>query len=88
MSANRMTEAEAAGKWCPFARITNGNDGFGNFNRYNGDRGKQHCEQEAPCLGSRCMAWRWAPVERAEIIRHQDKAVPPAGYCGLAGDPR
>lgn len=44
------------------------------------------------CLGSRCMAWRWADGETAWIPNTPGSVFPTGegrrGYCGLAGNPR
>ena len=37
-------------------------------------------ETQGRCLGSRCMAWRWAGA-------YDQKTGEEVGYCGLAGRP-
>ena len=42
------------------------------------------------CLGSECMAWRWAPGEQkwdAEAQQWKQTMPSNTGYCGLAGRP-
>jgi hypothetical protein len=46
------------------------------------------------CIGSACMAWRWAPADGKHTVTFTDDGgvtVAPAsetsGYCGLAGTP-
>jgi hypothetical protein len=39
----------------------------------------------APCVASRCMAWRWA--QRETRMTGEDVAYVKVGYCGLAGKP-
>jgi hypothetical protein len=37
------------------------------------------------CVGSQCMAWRWA--QRETRMTGDDVAYVKVGYCGLAGKP-
>lgn len=55
-----------------------------------------HYPDATHCVGSRCMAWRWALVD---VVRATDDKFAPVaewierepstthGYCGLAGRP-
>lgn len=66
-----MTEDEAKTKWC-FAAVASHTDPRRGFEE---DTGTPY-PLTFPCLGSRCMAWRWTlPL------------MPVDGYCGLAGKP-
>ena len=41
-------------------------------------------EAGRPCIGSRCMAWRWKPVwndDEEEIVEYEAK-----GYCGMISE--
>ncbi len=72
-----MTENEAKTKWCFAYRVTSSghytldnrspNDPPEIFSRYR-------------CIGSACMAWRWAAFAEGE-----EHAGNVHGYCGLAG---
>lgn len=69
---NALTEAEATMKWCPDARrrhleASSNRDAGGTFN------------QDAACIASRCMAWRW--------LKGSEQAGTGRGYCGRAGRP-
>lgn len=73
-----MTEKEAAEKWCPHVRQSDGPD-VPVFNR--GVKGNAHNDHEnnrgalCNCIGSACMAWRWVWGDNKK------------GFCGLAGRP-
>jgi hypothetical protein len=69
-----MTEDEAKTKWCPFARIADGEPSVA-VNRPEPYGDVPHC------LASFCMAWRWALVSQSAQVNRPD------GYCGLAGEP-
>jgi hypothetical protein len=71
-----ISEAEAAKRWCPLARVVS----------YTADPvmvvAANRAAKETPvCLGGACMAWRWS---------HQDTGPsdPPTGYCGAFGVPQ
>lgn len=81
-----MTEAEAATKWCPFAKELTGrtakddpcNNGTVNFT----------------CIGNRCACWQLLPDTRTSITvtieNGTESSSPPRatdGFCGLAGRP-
>jgi hypothetical protein len=69
------TEAEAAEKWCPAARITTLPDGTVLDNR--GGYASWGYRSALPkCIGSRCMAWRWGTRD-AHAFRDPDRARPP-----------
>lgn len=60
------TEAEAKLKWCPFARIgVHAGHGGVSVNRHPDET----VQEEALCLGTGCMAWRWASPELRKFIR-------------------
>jgi hypothetical protein len=77
-SEMRLTEEEARGLWCPFARVMTGFDEKVAVNRGDTDEGDR-CR----CYASHCMAWRWS----REMYREGDLLLPRHGYCGLAGEP-
>jgi hypothetical protein len=93
-----MTEEDAKTKWCPFSRaafIMDKGDGtfdmpvgVSSLNRFMDKGAPQLTNPPAcRCLGSACMAWRWA-VSPGQ--KHHDTADGPArgdGHCGLAGKP-
>lgn len=78
------TEAEARGKWCPFARYV-AYAGEAAWNRYM-DSGEQRILNPAPacCIASDCAAWRWEYPTNDPEARYTDEA---RGFCGLAGRP-
>lgn len=93
-----MTEEEAKTKWCPFVRITPETDNYNPITNRNVGTGDDDTDmgKEVCCIGSRCMAWRWAPVipafapETHAIIDTPWKAADANqtdGYCGLVGKP-
>ncbi len=71
-----MTEDEARTKWCPFARIADGEPGEAvSVNRPEPYGTVPHC------LASVCMAWRWHMLSGVTSAPVQSNE----GYCGLAG---
>lgn len=91
-----MTEDEARTRWCPFARIADGEPPVAvNRPEPYGDVPK--------CLGSFCMAWRWDDIPNPEYDRQRHvfqgglypiPLAPPMtvksdtdGHCGLPGRP-
>ncbi len=56
-----VTEKQAAGMWCPMVRES-GPDNRTIWNR----TGEDHHDR---CLGSRCMAWRWATDIERRVLR-------------------
>jgi hypothetical protein len=96
-----LTEAKATECWCPFARVAFVGDTVMNrvstfhqqLAQKQADRGDdrdlkyyQQQERDTHCVGSRCMAWRWAGYRPVSSLTtpNQDEAH---GYCGLAGMP-
>jgi hypothetical protein len=83
-----MTEDEAKTKWCPFARVSLAGTKLqiSPHNRAEADHGSRVDSVPNPpyarCLGSACMAWRWAQEPLPAVV---DDAVEGRGYCGLAG---
>jgi hypothetical protein len=71
-----VTEAEAAGKWCPFSRAMRFREGqhppVGGINRGVSDL------HDTACIGSQCMAWVWIESERK-----RGSSEPVLGRCGL-----
>jgi hypothetical protein len=99
-----LTEAEAKTKWCPFGRFlaevrvnrTTVAAAAVNTAGANDIRG----QATSICIGSHCMAWRWAMKRNPDWkqsgiggypLPHPDDTSPPyiedreRGYCGLAG---
>ena len=66
------TEKEAAEKWCPHYRGSDASVGEVRLAQGN---------QEARCIGSRCMQWRWSSPHGHIFGEGR------SGYCGLAGEP-
>lgn len=89
------TEAEARGKWCPFARSAAPISGYNaagqqiyQLSAHNRDNPSGNIPA---CIASSCMAWRWE-TEKAicEIDMVSSEVVenkPRLGYCGLCGKP-
>ncbi len=72
MNANRMTEAEAAGKWCPFARVVAAR----NDTPVNRERTQIGATAlNTTCIGARCMAWRWAEMPKPALLSCVELAV-------------
>lgn len=76
-----LTEDEARGKWCPAAR--NYGHEAGPFNR--GAQGQ--ADGSSPCIGSGCMAWRWAETHVGKPGEELRLTHDEYGFCGLAGFP-
>lgn len=74
-----IQESDAANRWCPFVRLpwTSDTTSAAATNR----RSNATPEKLAPCLGSRCMAWRRV----ADV--DPDRGHGDDGFCGLAGRP-
>jgi hypothetical protein len=97
MSITLATEEEATQKWCPFARVLLPVNQAGNrvstfhmqLAEKSGSSDAEHYRRQVAdcnCIGSRCMAWRWAGYRRipSTICTDQDEAH---GYCGISGNP-
>ena len=94
------TEGEAKTRWCPFARaVYIGDSGIQQApsNRFATSKGCQSNPEEARCIGSACMAWRWGGHRSKHDPRisdgafsdikpgESDRDLTAIGYCGLAG---
>lgn len=90
-----MTEEEAKGKWCPFARSPdNDKEGTWAANR----RRLGAIDGGCKCIASACMAWRWDGrwdeggtfLKRIGHGSYSGKIgeTQGDGYCGLAGKPQ
>lgn len=75
-----MTEEEAKTKWCPFARPVAW--GGGNRGHVSGAD-----IEDAQCIGSACMAWRWTSVGMQYEHAGHGGRERGNGHCGLAGKP-
>ena len=99
-----MTEDEAKTKWCPQYRVVSQDDDDNRSTRWDKELQEYHPTlQNACCLGSRCMMWRWDKkiINQVEIEKQRYNAsygfgyhmVQPVfeytgnGFCGLAGKP-
>lgn len=88
-----VSEADARTKWCPMARdVLRRGGNRSDYGGYGEPADPQYGAEMAahyPCIGSRCMAWRWVEThlqdERGDFTIRSDDTH---GYCGLAGDPR
>lgn len=80
-----MTEEEATGMWCPFARPR---PDYLQSSASNRDQSGQVVDRSM-CIASRCMAWRWIVRFGTSPDNPADCAILPSthGYCGLAGRP-
>lgn len=66
----KMTEKEAAGKWCPHVRIAVlAGHGGAACNKHPDADIDAHCR----CAGSRCAMWRWADSPSCRRIRLCDQ---------------
>lgn len=54
-----MTEEEAKGKWCPFARVSEIGERGGAYTHAPNRNLSEPREAASWCLASQCMAWRW-----------------------------
>jgi hypothetical protein len=50
---------------------------------------KKYCARalKDPCIGSRCMAWRWVETNVSDGRGGLKPSTDTHGYCGLAGKP-
>jgi hypothetical protein len=76
-----VTEDEAFGKWCPFARPMPPRPNDPAYNRIPDDTDPVPDGAASRCIGSACMAWR--KLRDADFDSHDN--LP--GFCGLAGKP-
>lgn len=77
-----LNEKEASQTWCPFQ---GGGRAWAHSLRPAlrpaGPEDVRLGVEHRSCIGSKCMAWRFAVVRRA------GEDLAPVGYCGLAGAP-
>jgi hypothetical protein len=80
-----MTEDEAKTKWCPLVRVSikTGKDLSITTNRSEWSADPAMREPATKCVGSACMAWRWAKTENIGT-RHEKTTD---NYCGAFGEP-
>ncbi len=90
-----LTEDEAKQQWCPHARVCEVGDGelYGPFNRYHTSEqsGPTDSGNEARCIASQCMAWRWARTHINDPQNLGGDMIPSTrayGYCGAFGVPK
>lgn len=81
-----LTESEAAGKWCRHVRHGFVTPGLAGTVKWVcaivGINRSSKGDIPSSCLGSGCMAWRWADAETpADGGKRR-------GFCGDAGEPK
>ncbi|HEX7072724.1 MAG TPA: hypothetical protein VF226_01680 [Hyphomicrobiaceae bacterium] len=80
-----LTEEESRERWCPHVRAMNFAPAIDHNPAVNRPTADYHC------IGSACMAWRWAcgPRNYTHAAESERRKYPPngRGYCGLAGRP-
>jgi hypothetical protein len=88
-----LEEKEAIKKWCPFAISANPIN-MGSIFVAAGHNRDHPSGQIPACIGSACMAWRWAgekPLRDIDLTTSdvvEETAIKPRlGYCGLARRP-
>lgn len=94
-----MTEAEAKTKWCPMYRSSTSDNRPWVWNP-GGQPSGEISMRAAGCIGSACMAWRWAVMShdgssfqtcasklRADLLSGENPNLITDAYCGLAGKP-
>ncbi len=90
-----MCEESAKMKWCP--HVVASHTDPRRISRYDseGSLGGNAGEPQHNCIGSACMAWRWADYMNANNEEHFRAAAPPGsvlgapvGYCALHGVPQ
>jgi len=100
---NVMTEEEAKGKWCPFARVSEVGEAGGAYTHSPNRNLSPDLSGAAVCITSQCMSWRWwdglsddgtahdrKPTSHAARVPEPPEGRPLAqrrGFCGLAGRP-
>jgi hypothetical protein len=70
-----LTEKEAHQKWCPFARVAGLPGSEAALLVYNRWPNNAEVERASRCLGSACMAWRWAPVPSSPALGDVDPTI-------------
>lgn len=85
------TESEAAERWCPFARVQGRNEPAANRFMVRSADGREFDPNpvQSRCIGSRCMAWRWATggpdMGFGDVEETPGLLAARVGFCGLAG---
>lgn len=87
-----LTEEEARKKWCPHARELGRAQDGGNISRLVAGYNRGGDGAMIPsCIGSACMAWRWAEAKKIrdiDLVTSDVVDLPPrVGFCGLSGTP-
>jgi hypothetical protein len=86
-----ITEDQAKNRWCPHARELAVHKDAGNVGRLISGYNRLNGGNVPACLGSLCMAWRFAEEKRIRDIDLVTSDVvdltPRVGYCGLSGKP-
>lgn len=89
-----MTEQEAKTKWCPFARAAGAKKegteikmadapAFNRLAMY-GDSERPSLHPTVLCIGSHCMAWRWAAFTEFSVREAASKAIAESMVADLA----
>lgn len=60
-----MREDEAKTKWCPYARLVAAVARNGETVVVDNRAAEVIVARVPPCIGSKCMVWRWGPIEEA-----------------------
>ena len=74
-----MTEQEAKTKWCPMVRAAKNVQPVQLMGQANMDPASARNPEQARCIGSGCMMWRWDGWPEGAKV--EDKR----GHCGLSG---
>lgn len=92
-----LKEEEAKAKWCSHVRHSNFSNDENASNRYGRIEDDEFNDnpEEARCIASECMQWRWATKVNPEYHKYAgDLDSTPKrivdkdrGYCGPAGKP-
>jgi len=86
-----VSEREARGKWCPFARELGFHADGGNIRRIVSGYNRSGEDGMIPaCIASNCMAWRWINEKKLrdiDLVTGDIEKTERLGYCGLSGKP-
>lgn len=87
-----VSEQQAVGKWCPFARSAEFMLNAGNIQTIVSGFNRNEGGSIPSCIGSACMAWRFAEPKQLkdiDLVTSDVMELPPRlGYCGHFGAAR